>query len=40
MEFTELYKELKSMERRVIVKRHHIQKYRLETDEGEFQSGE
>jgi hypothetical protein len=34
MDFVDLYEELEALERRVIVKSHHIQQVKLETDGG------
>jgi hypothetical protein len=40
MDFVEMYKELKALERRVMVQSQHIQQDRLEIDEGAYQSEE
>jgi hypothetical protein len=40
MDFVELYEELESLERRVIVQSQHIQQIKLETDGGAYQPGE
>jgi hypothetical protein len=36
MDFVDLYKELESLERRVIVQSQHIQQDKLETNEGAY----
>jgi hypothetical protein len=40
MDFVDLYQELESLEKRVIVQSLHIQQIKLETDGGAYQPGE